>query len=136
MMQIYFLSIFFNILAGYTLISEDDNNAPEIKIGFSFKDETVKLILGILAMAAGVLKLLSPAEGSVLILGDLFPAATGFAAGFILCFEYYQKRKTVSEEAEKKAPFVEFLLQNRKIAGFAAIATAILHFIFPGIFFL
>jgi hypothetical protein len=136
MMQIYFLSIFFNILAGYTLISEDDINAPEIKIGFSFKYETVKLILGILAMAAGVLKLLSPAEGGMLILGDLFPAVTGFAAGFILCFEYYQKRKTVIDAGEKKASFAEFLLMNRKIAGFAAIATAVLHFVFPGIFFL
>jgi hypothetical protein len=136
MMQIYFLSIFFNILAGYTLIAEDDKNAPEIKIGFSFKDETVKLILGILAMAAGVLKLLSPAEGGLILLGDLFPALTGFAAGFILSFEYYQKRKTISDAIEKKASFVEFLLQNRKIAGIAAIATAILHFIFPGIIFL
>jgi hypothetical protein len=136
MMQIYFLSIFFNILAGYTLISENNKNTPEIKIGFSLKDETVKLILGILSMAAGVLKLLSPAQGDLLILGDLFPSFTGIAAGLILCFDFYQKHATISEKSGKKPSFVDFLSQNRKIAGFAAIVAAISHFLFPGIIFL
>jgi hypothetical protein len=135
MMQIYFLSIFSNILAGYTLISEDNKNTPVIKIGFSFQDETVKLILGILSIAAGILKLLSPV-GVILILGDLFPAFTGIAAGFILCFDFYQKHTTISEKGEKKAGFIEFLSQNRKVAGFAAIAAAVSHFLFPGVFFL
>jgi hypothetical protein len=136
MMQIYFLSIFFNILAGYTLISENNKNTPEIKIGFSLQDETVKLILGILSMAAGVLKLLSPVEGDILILGDLFPAFTGIAAGFILCFDFYQKHTTIPGKGEKKIGFIEFLSQNRKIAGFGAIVAAISHFLFPRIFFL
>jgi hypothetical protein len=136
MMQIYFLSVFSNILAGYTLISDNNRNTTEIRTGFSLQDETVKLILGILSIAAGILKLLSPAEGDFLILGDLFPAITGLSAGIILCSDFYKKHSTIEEKEGKKLSILNFLLQNRKVVGFAAIAAAIIHFLLPGIFFL
>lgn len=136
MIQIYFLSIFFNVLAGYTLVSEDDKNALEIRPGFSLKDETTRLILGILSMVTGVLKLLSSVDGDIPILGDLFPAAAGFAAGFILVYSYYRNRNTVDQEKENRETFVQILLKNKKIIGFIAIAAAALHFLFPRVLFL
>lgn len=135
MIQIYFLSIFLNVLAGYTLVFENEKDALEIRPGLSFKDETVRLILGILSMVTGVLKLLSPVEGDLPILGDLIPAAAGFAAGFILVFEYYRNRATITE-SEGKVPLSALLIRNKKIIGYIAMAAAVLHFLFPKVLLL
>ena len=136
MIQIYFLSIFLNVLAGYILISEDEKNTLEIKPSFFLKDETVRLVLGILSMITGVLKLLSPVEGDLPILGDIIPAAAGFASGFILVFEYYKNRATIIKEPEEKAALNVILVRNKKIIGYTAIVVAILHFLFPKVLLL
>ena len=136
MIQFYFLSIFINVLVGYALVFENDRDALEIKPGFSLRDETVRLILGIISMIVGVLKLLSPVEGDVLILGDLVPAAVGFASGFILVYEYYKTRSTIARENEEKATLNVFLIRNKKILGYAAITAAVLHFLFPKVLLL
>ena len=136
MIQIYFLSIFFNILAGYALIFEDEKNSPDIRLGFSFKDEKSRLILGILSMAAGFLKLLSPVGNDLVILGDLLPAAAGAITGFILAYEYYKSHTSIVREDDEKRDYKMVLLQNKKIIGIAAIIISILHFLFPGILFL
>ena len=136
MIQIYFLSIFFNALAGYVLISGDDKEALEIQPGFSLKDETIRLVLGILSMATALLKLLSPVEGQIIILGDLVPVAAGFATGLILLVEYYRTRATLAQEPQEKSSLNTLLILNKKIIGYIAIAAAILHFFFPKILFL
>ena len=137
MIQIYFLSIFFNVLAGYALISTDENDALEIKPGFSLKDETVRLILGIISMITGVLKLLSPIEGNLLILGDLVTALAGLATGFILLFEYYINRSTIAHESGQKLSLITALMiGNKRIVGYIAITVAALHFLFPRLLFL
>ena len=136
MIQIYFLSIFFNVLAGYALISGDNKDALEIKPGLSLKDDTVRLILGILSMITAVLKLLSPAEGDIPIIGDLIPAIAGFAVGIILLIEYYQKKATITAENEGKSGLNTLLIVNKKIISYIAIAAAILHFVFPKVLFL
>lgn len=132
MVQFYFLSILFNGLAGYYLISGDEEGLSESRSKLSLlplKDETFKLILGILTLIAALFKVIFPME-KVWIIGDLFPAVAGFAAGFILVYEYYKGRAAVEEESSG-ASFVSFLLRNKKIFGFVALAAAALHFLVP-----
>jgi purine-cytosine permease-like protein len=134
MIQFYFLSIFFNVLAGYVLVSDDDGGALEIKPGFSLKDETAKLVLGILSMATGVLKLLSSVEGDLPVVGDIIPAVTGFAAGFVLVFEYYKNRRSFDDDGPESVG--DLLNKNKKILGFLALISAALHFLFPKVLLL
>jgi hypothetical protein len=131
MIQFYFLSVFLNALAGYILAGGDEQGELGIKGGFSLSDETVRLVLGILCVVTGLLKLLSPAEGGLPVLGDLIPALIGILAGFILVLEYYRSHATVeSGEADR---FYEGFSRNKKLFGFIAVISAVLHFLFPGV---
>ena len=142
MVQFYFLSIVLNALAGYILISGDESGVLEFKGGFSLKDETFRLIVGILSVITGLLKLLSVIEGDVPVLGDLVPALAGFLSGFILIFEYYRNRSSLekSVDAESESEYSEridrILVRNKKIIGVAALAAAVLHFLFPKVLLL
>jgi hypothetical protein len=138
MMQFYFLSIVLNAVAGGLLVSD----ASAI-LGVSpgnpllpalFERETPRLVLGVFTMLAGIFKLLSSSPGDVPIIGDLVPAAAGLATGFILVFDYYRKRASL--EDEKAERFSALIDKNRKLIGFAALASAALHFFFPGVLFL
>jgi len=135
MLQFYLLSVVMNALAGYILITGDEGGVLEFKSGFSLKDEVFRLVVGILSVLIGLLKLLSVTEGDVPVVGDLFPALTGFLSGFILIFEYYRSHTTleVPERAEK---FDRLLVANKKIIGIAAIIAAVLHFLFPKVLLL
>ena len=135
MLQFYFLSIVMNLLAGYLLFTGDAGAVLEFKSGFSLKDETVRLVVGILSALVGLMKLLSVVEGDVPVIGDLIPALAGFLSGFILIYEYYKNRSSlnVSEKTEK---IDRILVSNRKIIGALAIIAAVLHFIFPRVLLL
>ena len=134
MLQFYFLSIVLNALAGYILITGDSEGDSILGFNFSLKDESLRLVLGILSALMGLLKILSVAPGDVPVIGDLFPALTGFLAGFILISEYYRKRASgdVLEGGKKFA----LLAANKKIVGIAALAAAALHFLFPTVLLL
>jgi hypothetical protein len=134
MIQFYFLSIFLNVLAGYILITGEEGISFEIRPGFSLRDGTVRLVLGILAMVTGILKLLSSVEGDMPVLGDLVPAAAGFGAGFVLAFDYYRSHAALDNE--KGESVGRMLLKNRKIIGIIAVAAAVLHFLFPTVLLL
>ena len=135
MLQFYFLSIVLNALAGYILITKDSDDVLKFKGGFSLKDETFRLVVGILSALTGLLKILSVVEGDVPVVGDLVPALTGIFSGFILIFEYYRSRTSlrVSEQAEKVD---RLLVANKKIIGVAALVAAALHFLFPKVLLL
>ena len=135
MIQFYFLSVFLNALAGYILFSGDDGGVLEFKSDFSLKDETFKLIAGICTGVVGLLKLLSPIEGDIPIIGDLVPGVFGLLAGFILILEYYRNR-TPMDETEKSETMNRILLGNKRIIGIAAIVVAILHFLLPKVLLL
>ncbi|MDR1059440.1 MAG: hypothetical protein LBL43_07805 [Treponema sp.] len=132
MIQLYFLSIFLNAIAGFVLVSGDGD--MEIRTGLSFNNETLRLVLGILSMIVGVLKLLSATEGDIPVLGDLIPALTGFIAGFILIYVYYREHSTL--EPEKTAAVTAVLLDHKKIIGFIAMIVGALHFLFPKVLLL
>lgn len=134
MLQFYFLSIALNVLAGYILFTGDDD-VLGFKSRFSLKDETFKLIVGILSAITGLLKILSPIEGDVRIIGDLFPALTGLLCGFILILDYYHGSSSmVASGRLEKVDLL--LLKNRKIIGIAALIAAVLHFLFPTVLLL
>ena len=134
MIQFYFLSIVLNAVAGYILISQDDG-VLEFKSGFSIKDETFRLIVGILSVITGLLKILSVIEGDIPVVGDLLPAVAGFVSGSALILEYYRSRSyiTSSDQTDK---INNILIGQRKIIGFAALIVAVLHFLFPKVLLL
>jgi hypothetical protein len=129
MLPFYFFSIVFNALTGYILAfgKEDADDTAEPGFKLSFSNETFRLVLGVGSLVIGFLKLLSPVQGNIPVVGDLVPALTGLASGFILVFEYYRNRSSLeSEQAEK----IEGLIKpHRKIAGFGALGAAVLHFL-------
>jgi len=135
MLQFYFLSVVLNGLAGFILISKNEDGGLEFKSGFSLKDETFCFVVGILAAVTGLLKILSPVEGDVRVIGDLIPALFGFMTGFILVFEYYRNRLSI-DESEQSEKIDRILVGNKRIIGIAAIIAAVLHFLFPGVLLL
>jgi hypothetical protein len=136
MIQFYFLSILLNGLAGYVLITNPDDEDTGLDTGFrlSLKNETYRLILGILTIVIGFLKILSVVQGDIPVVGDLIPALAGFLAGFVLVFEYYRNRSTLEPEHTEKIEML--LIHNKKWIGFLALTAAGLHFLFPSVLFL
>jgi len=138
MVQLYFLSILCNGLAGYTLFSGGDNDARETNN--IIKTPTFYLVLGILSIVTGVLKLLSPSPSSidaargVLFFGDLIPAAAGITAGMILIFGLYKKDSYVREGELERISTA--LLTFRKSIGVLLLAAAAIHFLFGQLLFL
>jgi len=139
MLQFYLLSIVVNALAGYILFSNDEKSSLEFRSSFTsemaLNNETFRLVLGILAAVTGLMKILSPIEGDIPVLGDLLIAITGFFSGFILIYEYYRNRSAL-EASNTSEGFGNALVSNKKIIGIAAIVTAVLHFIFPRVLLL
>jgi len=132
MIQLYFLSILCNGLAGYVLFSGSDNTAE--KTGFSINTPTFHLVLGIMCAVVGILKLLSPTMDKVIILGDLIPCAGGLIAGLMLIFGIY--RQDMSAKAGELDRLGVSLLAFRKPIGLGLLAISILHFLFPQALFL
>jgi len=134
MLQFYFLAVVLNATAGYLLFFGEEGGIAEAQCEF-LKNETFKLVLGILSVITGLLKLLSPVEGNVPIIGDLFPAVTVFLCGFIFVYEYYKTRSTV-EVPEHPEKIGKVLIGYKKIIGMAALIAAVLHFLFPTVLLL
>ncbi|MCL2557443.1 MAG: hypothetical protein FWE09_03100 [Treponema sp.] len=130
MLQIYFLSVLCNGLAGFVFLYGDsfgvDSKRPPIGGSFS-------LILGIAAAITGILKLLSPVR--YLIIGDLLPAVAGLVAGFMLIFGYLESRGSMSG-GDKVGQTGNALLKRKKAVGIGCLAVAALHFLFPAALFI
>jgi len=144
MVQLFFLSIVFNGLAGFLFVFADLGKGGSAEDGAKFtsfdSDGGFRLIIGILAAITGILKLLLPMgeEGKIglPILGDLIPAAAGLIAGFMLIFGFYRERSSHVDSEEKINRFGEVALHYKKAVGIALLASALLHFLFPKALFL
>ncbi|MCL2208631.1 MAG: hypothetical protein FWC19_01050 [Treponema sp.] len=136
MIQLYFLSIICNTLAGYILFA-DDNGIVDDKVKISINNPTFQLILGIVSIATGILKILSPSIGGFPIIGDLVPATAGIVSGFMLIFGIYRKNNSsdLVTKGSLDALAVSLLKYNKPI-GIGLFFTAILHFLFPAALFL
>ena len=142
MVQLYFLSIVFNGLAGFLFIFGDlgGGDSAENSPKFSSIGGGFRLIVGILAAVTGILKLLLPMGDAGKIglpfLGDLLPALASLIAGFILIFGFYRERSSHVDSEEKINHFGEVALHYKKTVGIALLAIALLHFLFPLALFL
>ena len=143
MIQLYFLSILCNGVAGYVLFSgsgtnldldELNSDTPKKKTGFTVNNPTFYLILGILCIVIGILKLLSPTMDGIPILGDLIPSAAGIIAGLILIFGIY--RQDISAKSGELDRLGTNLLSFRRPIGMGLMAIALVHFLFPQALFL
>ena len=136
MIQLYFLSIVFNGLAGFLFVFGDlgGSDSAEDNKKVSFVGSGFRLIIGILALITGILKLLSPME--VLIFGDLLPALAGITAGFMLIYGFYRERSSNVDSEEKINRLGETVLHYKKAIGILLLASALLHFLLPRALFL
>ncbi|MDR2718507.1 MAG: hypothetical protein LBB89_10670 [Treponema sp.] len=137
MIQLYFLSIVFNGLAGFLFIFGDmgKSDSAENSGKLSFVSDGFLLVIGILAGIIGLLKLLSPMKGMP-ILGDLLPAVAGVAAGFMLIFGFYREHSSGVDADGAINHFGEVILHYKKPIGIVLLASAALHFLFPEAFLL
>lgn len=137
MMQFYFLSIVCNVLAGLALLlnAEESGAMPLVEgLRETFKNETTRLVLGILSLIAGLFKILSVVRMDVVVVGDLLPALAGILASIALFNEYYTARSTI--ERTPNPVFVAIFITRKKWIGWMAIVAAALHFLFPNVLFL
>jgi hypothetical protein len=134
MLQFYFLSIFANILAGLTLISE--YLAEKFKAFLPFRDlfanKNVKTTIGIAAFVVGFLKLLIPVD--TVVVGDLLPALAGLAMGAGLILGILKERGTVA--AETVDNLEKTVMTYRVPLGIAGLVISALHFLLPRALFL
>lgn len=138
MVQLYFLSIVFNGLSAYILIAQEgwENDTIETGMKLSVRNETFRLILGILAAIIGLLKLLLPYPENIPLLGDLVPAIGGLAAGYLLVFGYYRAHVQSVDTEGKLDKIGDNVMKWKKTMGFLILASALLHFLFPQALFL
>lgn len=137
MMQFYFLSIVCNVLAGLALLlnAEESGSMPLVEgLRETLKNETTRLVLGILSLIAGLFKILSVVRMDVVVVGDLLPALAGILASIALFNEYYTARSTI--ERTPNTAFVAIFVTRKKWIGWAALVAAALHFLFPNVLFL
>jgi len=136
MIQIYFLSVIINILAGSILAKESlDEKFPPLS-GFTslFKGAGSKGFIGALAFVLGIIKLLTVHAGDIPVIGDLIPALAGLASGGALMLEYYKEKATTSSDLIEKLD--NNVLANKNIFGISGILAGFLHFLLPGLLFL
>jgi hypothetical protein len=137
MLQFYFLSVLLNAITGFVLIfvDRDDLDADtQNKIPPFARDETFRLVLGIMTSVTGFFKLLTAVRGDVPVVGDLIPAIAGLAGGFTLLYEFYQTRSTADDDT--LPPVIQRIVTSKRYVGLGCVAASALHFLFPTILFL
>lgn len=137
MLQFYFLSILLNTVTGLVLLFADRDEIDalsQVKVPAMAKDETFRLVLGILTGVTGFFKLLTAVRGDVPVIGDLVPAFAGLAGGFTLLYEFYKTRSTI--EQDNLPPVIQKIISGRRYVGVACLVAAGFHFLFPTILFL
>jgi hypothetical protein len=80
------------------------------------------------------MKLLSPIQYDLVVIGDLVPSLAGIAAGAVLLLDWYQERTEV--ELNLPEAIQNVYTGGRKYLGIFCILAAFLHFIFPRVLFL
>ncbi|MBQ0002611.1 MAG: hypothetical protein KBT21_03655 [Treponema sp.] len=148
MVQLYFLLVLLNIVAGIVLISTDNSTKLDVSDFDSddknknsnsflendsiFTNETFCLVTGALCTLVSFITLFfaySKTGKPIPVIGDLFPSVLGLAGGLTILLDYYSK-----SFAEHELPdFVEAVFfNNKKYIGFGCIIAAVIHFIIPG----
>ena len=137
MMQLYFLSILLNILAGTALCAESlaGRFRAFARLGPLVAGRGFRTVVGVLAAGVGFLKLLVlSAPQDVPVVGDLLPALAGLAMGATLIVQVLREKADVPKEAITRVE--QIVLAYRVPLGLAGLAVAALHFLLPGALFL
>jgi hypothetical protein len=130
MLQLYFLSIAFNLTAGYSLASDAiAKKIPRLGVlGELLALRRARLAIGLSVLIVGFITLFVPVGGT-LILGDLIPSGIGMGMGIALLFEVFRQEATFPSESAEKTDRSH--LAYRTTLGLLGIAVAILHFFLP-----
>ena len=152
MIQFYFMVVALNLACGLALVLPERPHPRQLQrhLDIVLSDIGVRIALGVLGIASGILAVISPVQGDVPLIGDIVPAFTATLAGLVLLFEGEANRRdpvlpdphSPDEEAprdeEKKDPksgsrarFRAFLVGSGKVIGLAAIIAGLIHFLFP-----
>jgi hypothetical protein len=164
MIQFYFLSVFLNLVGGYALVAGRDERKRGSLDGIreTLRDQTSRLVIGILVAVTGAFKLLTVIRGDIPVVGDFLPAVAGITVGATLLLGVY--RSPVGDklfgELEGEAPggsrpapeepvggdakagkarggrVERFLLENDAVVGIAGMIAGLVHFLFPAVLFL
>ena len=131
MLQIFFLSIACNLIGGVTLaLDAIVKRVPRASALADFlSNRRGKLWTGLSVILTGFIALFVPAQGGVLIIGDLIPSVVGMIMGIALLFEVFRQDAIFPSESSVKQdrPPVTY----RTTLGILGIAVAVLHFFLP-----
>ena len=136
MLQIYFLTVLTNIIAGLTISAPFLSTKIEGFQVFSEKmeDRKFRVILGSITLITGIFTLLNHSSVSMAVLGDLVPAVSAMAMGTILIINYFFNE---DEEQNNLVKGVKDLSEKYgNILGIAGIIIGLIHFIIPTALFL
>ncbi len=136
MLQLYFLSVAFNLIAGYSLASDAiAKRAPRLAgLGDLLALRTSRLAVGLSVMIVGFITLFVPAGESLIVLGDLIPSVVGLGMGIALLFEVFRQDAVFPSESMEKTERAH--LGYKTTLGLLGMAVAVLHFFLPERLFL
>lgn len=128
MLQFYFLSISTLLLGGLSLIFAASEESTHSFRRF-ISARTVQISVGVVAALVGIVKLFVRAPGdTVVVVGDLLPAAAGIALGLALLSGALGRRTEENEPLKK----VQAISRYYRIPlGVVGIAAALAHFFVP-----
>lgn len=130
MLQFYFLSISTLLLGSLSLIFAASEESTHSFRRF-ISARTVRIVLGAVAVLVGIVKFFVRAPlDTVVVVGDLLPAAAGIAIGLALLADALGGRE-IDEERLKKIRSVSRFY--RLPLGVVGIATALAHFFVPSV---
>jgi hypothetical protein len=132
MVQVYFLLVLTNVIAGLVLAREGLKVPLASWEGLfaAFEPKLVRVVLGVASFLSGFVALIYVLPGDQLFVGDLLPALTALLSGTVLVLDYYHK----PQETEQNSG--DLLLKNRVLIGLVGLTFGVIHFFAPGLLFL
>jgi hypothetical protein len=133
MVQFYALSVFVNIAAGLLLSAngQSEKSGILLKLREILEEKGVRFSLGLFALLIGFFKILTPMQGDVPVIGDLFPAVSGLALGLILVLDFMKSGSEVNSETIERVDSA--ISKHSRYIGIAGILSGVLHFLMPGV---
>jgi hypothetical protein len=126
MMQFYFLTVFLNGLCGFSLVAASlKGKGPAVSalktlVGL----HGYRLVVGILTALWGILSVANVTPYDTPVIGDLFPAVSGFLSGVSLVASVYRD--------EVGTNLIDRLLVGPSVLyGVIAMVSSVLHLVLP-----
>ncbi len=137
MPQLYFLSVFANLVTGLLLAADylGQKTAFFAEWKKLLENRVAEILFGLGAAAIGILKLIifSPGE-TVAVVGDLVPALTGLVLGAVLLGQAFRAR--VEKAGQKAERVARAVIGYQVPIGIFGMVVAVVHFLFPQVLFL